>query len=140
MTWSINWDVTTGGSGFSTPHRAYLDALPGARMAADSKPTADVFMDDQASLTDKDPVGKVKVYPNPFIEKLNIIFELEKARTVSLSIVNQSGREVERILNNRSLEVGIHTFQWDVPHLPSGFYYYRIISGDQVQNFKLFKR
>ena len=141
MTWSINWDVTTGGSGFSTPHRAYFDALPGTRMAEGSNPTAaDVLMNDPASLIEKDLASKVKVYPNPFIEKLNIIFELEKARTVSLSIVNQAGHEVERILNNRPLEAGTHTLQWDVPHLPSGFYYYRIISGDQVQNFKLFKR
>ncbi len=139
MTWSINWDVTTGGSAFSTPHRAYFDALPGARTAASDKPTTDVLIDDPVSLAN-DLVDKVKVYPNPFVEKLNIMFELEKAGTVSLSIVNQSGLEVEKVLNNRSLEAGIHSFQWDVPHLPSGFYYYRVISGDKVQNFKLFKR
>ncbi|MBI4722807.1 MAG: ASPIC/UnbV domain-containing protein, partial [Candidatus Stahlbacteria bacterium] len=79
-------------------------------------------------------------WPNPFIFKTNITFQLPIEDKVILNIYNLIGRLVMPLLNNNRLK-GVHTIEWDGKDeagnkVPTGIYFYRL----QVGNFSATKR
>ncbi len=68
-------------------------------------------------------------YPNPFNTATTIQFSLPKGEIVNLSIFNLRGQLVSEVLNQQ-MNTGTHTLQLDLPHLPSGIYFYRLQAGD----------
>ncbi len=73
-------------------------------------------------------------YPNPFNPSTNINFSIPKPGNVKLSVFDVLGREVETLVNEQ-LSAGTYKVDFPAPsgnasHLPSGLYFYRIISGN----------
>ena len=130
MTWSINWDVFSG-FGFSNPHRAYLDNLLNAGVAA------------RSSLVTEAPEqlspGQSTVYPNPFLDEVTLNFELLQSTEVSLQVLDQLGRVIDRPLEYEWLDKGNHRVRWKAPHLPGGMYFYRLMIGEEVQVYRVLK-
>ncbi|WP_221420230.1 Ig-like domain-containing protein [Fulvivirga sp. M361] len=129
MTWSINWDVFSG-FGFSTPHRAYLDALDQpavARMMSASM--------EEVVVTDE----VVKALPNPFRENVTFTFSLPEKHVATLVVMDPSGREIKQIFTNKLLEPGAHEVTWDATDTPSGLYFYRLSTPDDVLTYRLIK-
>jgi hypothetical protein len=58
------------------------------------------------------PVANLSSYPNPFSQKTDISFELNKAQDVSLKIYNLKGQLV-RDLSSGSFAKGTHKISWD---------------------------
>lgn len=66
-------------------------------------------------------------YPNPFNPSTTIEFSLPVRSHVVLRIFNILGEEIE-VLVNGELEVGEHLINWEAKNLPSGIYFYRLIT------------
>jgi len=68
-------------------------------------------------------------YPNPFNPSTNISFNLPQASTVKLTVYNVLGQEVATLLDNRTLNSGVHKVAFDASALSSGMYIYRLEAG-----------
>lgn len=70
-------------------------------------------------------------YPNPFNPSTTIMFTIAKRATkapVTLKVYDVLGREV-RTLVNEVLDSGFRSVQFDGSDLPSGVYFYRLMTG-----------
>ncbi len=70
-------------------------------------------------------------YPNPFNPSTTIPFSLEAPASITLSILNVSGRLVRVLADRRSFPSGRHELRWDGVDAagkpaPSGVYFYRL--------------
>jgi len=75
-------------------------------------------------------------YPNPFNPSTIISFDLPESAFTSVEIVNAAGQivaePIKQYLNN-----GEHKFNFIASNLPSGIYFYRIISGKYSASRKM---
>lgn len=76
-------------------------------------------------------------YPNPFTPGTLIVTELATPRTVTLDIVDQSGRIVARLVDRRMLAAGRHELAFDASTLPSGVYTARLTSGTMIVTHRM---
>jgi hypothetical protein len=75
-------------------------------------------------------------YPNPFNPTTTIKFEIIETGVVSLKIYDMLGKEVTELISAR-LSPGTYTEEFNSGNLPSGAYFYRLQSGEQVQTMKM---
>jgi hypothetical protein len=75
-------------------------------------------------------------YPNPFNSSTIIKFDLAKPGNTELVLYDIQGREVE-IPVNQYLDAGSYMVKLSSENLASGFYIYRIISGNFIETRKL---
>ncbi|MFC2119584.1 T9SS type A sorting domain-containing protein [Bacteroidota bacterium] len=75
-------------------------------------------------------------YPNPFNSSTTIIYSLPSEGNVTLTVFDVSGREIETLVNKRQA-AGSYKIDFDVPHLSTGIYYYRLSAGGLSQAKKL---
>ena len=81
-------------------------------------------------------------YPNPFNPNTKIKFDITKLSDVKLIVYNISGRAVATLVNER-LKAGTYEVTFDGTSLPSGVYFYTLISmpeGRQAESFKETKK
>ncbi len=80
-------------------------------------------------------------YPNPFnpVTKLRFSIPLSvetTRRVVSLKIYDVLGKEIA-VLVNENLKPGIYEIDWDASNVPSGVYFYSLITSDFTQTKKM---
>jgi hypothetical protein len=75
-------------------------------------------------------------YPNPFNPSTTITYQLSKRSTVSLDIFDAAGRKVANLAAGAK-PAGTYHVQFDGSSLPSGVYFYRLQTQDNVQTKKL---
>lgn len=80
-------------------------------------------------------------YPNPFNPTTTITFSVPEAGAVTLVIYDQTGREVNRLVNG-FYQAGAYRVAWNGGDtsqnlVPSGVYYYRLITGQHVATRKM---
>ena len=75
-------------------------------------------------------------YPNPFNSQTCIMFNLVKANTVILEVLNLRGRKVATLVDGM-LEAGWNTVIFDASGLSTGIYFYRLKSGDSERMRKM---
>ncbi len=66
-------------------------------------------------------------YPNPFNPGTTIKFSIPKSQFVTLKVFNSLGKEVQTLLSER-LAAGTYEVFYDAQDLPSGIYFYKIIT------------
>lgn len=76
-------------------------------------------------------------YPNPFNPATQIQFELPAQQVVNLSVYDLTGRQVATLVQNESIQAGVHTVSFDARNLSSGVYVYRLQAGSVVLTRKL---
>jgi hypothetical protein len=81
-------------------------------------------------------------YPNPFNPLTTIAFDLTGLTTVSLRILDVSGRQVRVLLDNVIVAGGRHEVFWDGRNssgqrVASGSYFYRLEAGDFVETKRM---
>ncbi len=96
--------------------------------------TATNLADDKNLLPDRFEL--CQNYPNPFNPSTRISFRLPKASTVSLKIFNTLGQLVVTLLEERK-EAGFFQVLWDASNVPSGIYFYRVLSGQFMETRKM---
>ncbi len=80
-------------------------------------------------------------YPNPFNPETEILFSITEENDVSLVIYDILGKEINRIIQSR-MEPGFHKVVWNGSSasgstVASGIYFYRLTSGDYVNQKKM---
>ena len=75
-------------------------------------------------------------FPNPFNPTTTIQFDLPKAGHATLKVYNSLGEEVAALVAG-DLPAGSFQTVWNAGGMPSGTYFYRLITGDFSQTRKL---
>lgn len=75
-------------------------------------------------------------YPNPFHDATTITYELPENTTVSLRIYNNLGSQID-ILVNEPQGKGQHQVTWNSADVPSGIYFYRLVTDRQGEIKKM---
>jgi hypothetical protein len=65
-----------------------------------------------------------------------IKYDIVKTSPVEISIYDELGREVERLVNTKQ-NPGTYEVTWDASNFASGLYFYRITTDDYVQTNKM---
>ncbi len=79
----------------------------------------------------------IDAYPNPMGDYARMIYRLEEAADVSLSVRDLSGRVVAQLLDRAWTEAGNYEIDFDASVLESGMYLYTLESNGLVQSKKL---
>ena len=82
------------------------------------------------------PLWKLAISPNPFIQRTTIMYQLPVKSRVSLKIYDVTGRLV-KILVNREKKPGYYNASWDAKELASGIYFVKFEAGDYKKVKKL---
>ncbi|WP_167619088.1 C1 family peptidase [Maribellus sediminis] len=82
-------------------------------------------------------ITDVKCYPNPFSNELTVELELASESVVELTVMNQTGQEIRRLVNGEVLLPGIKQFSWDGTtfgnqRAAAGVYYLKLSSNDSI--------
>jgi len=75
-------------------------------------------------------------YPNPFNPNTKIRYQLPKESEVILKLYDILGAEIITLLNEEK-EPGVYEVNFNVQHLPSGTYIYRIVAGSFIETKKM---
>lgn len=75
-------------------------------------------------------------YPNPFNPLTNIKFKISQSGYVSLKLYNVIGKEIATLFSGEK-SAGTYEITFDASEIPSGIYYYRLISGKYIEVKKL---
>jgi hypothetical protein len=75
-------------------------------------------------------------YPNPFNPSTKIKFGLPKAANVKLTVYDVLGREVAMLVNEY-MQARTYEIDFDGTALPSGVYFYKLVTDDFVQTKKM---
>ncbi|MCK5559277.1 MAG: T9SS type A sorting domain-containing protein [Thermoplasmata archaeon] len=109
-------------------------------IAIDDGPAHEVYGDcgDKSTLfTDKRNNGKLKVYPNPFRERIIIEYYLVTSVNVIITVFNHLGIQIESI-DQGNLK-GKLQYVWSAASLPRGFYYVQVKAGQEITVRKIIK-
>lgn len=68
-------------------------------------------------------------YPNPFNPVTLIRFSIPERSIISLIIYNSLGEVVTELISNAEFDSGVYEYTFDASNLPSGAYFYSLISG-----------
>jgi hypothetical protein len=75
-------------------------------------------------------------YPNPFNPSTTICFEIAGQASVTLSIYDLLGRQIETLVDQR-LAPGSYSVQWNAANRTSGIYFYELRAGNTIQTKKM---
>lgn len=75
-------------------------------------------------------------YPNPFNPSTTIQFSIPEQSFVRLEIFNTLGEKVSTLVSE-DLNAGKYKYVWNAGNIPSGVYYYKLITDEFVQTRKL---
>ncbi len=67
-------------------------------------------------------------YPNPFNPRTTINYSISKSGFVQLTVYDVLGRDVAKLVNEHQKN-GKYSVQFNASNLPSGVYFYKIVSG-----------
>jgi hypothetical protein len=76
-------------------------------------------------------------YPNPFNPVTSIRFSLPKTSVVTMKVYDITGKLVNTLINNESVNVGVNEVKFDASNLSSGVYFYSIKAGDFTDTRKM---
>ena len=80
------------------------------------------------------------VFPNPATATTTVVFELPQAGPVSLTVVDETGRQVRTVLSEQPTARGPQQRPVPLQNLPAGLYFLRLEAGGVIQTEKLIVR
>ena len=75
-------------------------------------------------------------YPNPFNPQTKIKFSILQSGNVLIKVFNVLGKEIETLINEYK-NSGVYELYFNANNLPSGVYFYRIVSGSYSDTKKM---
>ncbi len=90
---------------------------------------------DQKNLSESHVILKQN-YPNPFNPITKIKYSIPLSENVQIKIYDILGNEIKTLLNDYK-QAGPHETEFNASNLPSGVYFYRIISGNFLETKKM---
>ena len=76
--------------------------------------------------------SKLKCYPNPFSDKLEVHFYLENDSEINLELIDSNGKSLLQLIDNQCFEKGNHRINFDNLSLTNGFYSLRMTLDKEV--------
>ena len=73
----------------------------------------------------------VTTYPNPFVERTTIVYQLANTAVTRLFISDAEGKMVGNLVDNQLQEAGRHEVEWRAGQLPAGAYICTLEAGKQ---------
>ena len=112
-------------TGKNVPRNPLHLVLPPLKPAVISTQKISVYKSDDKLL------NNVQVYPNPVVDMINVKYELSRYSLVTIKIVDVLGNDIKTIFNQR-LEPGEKVLNYALAdRLNHGFYFVRIIAGNE---------
>ncbi|WP_426430720.1 T9SS type A sorting domain-containing protein [Winogradskyella sp. HB-48] len=90
------------------------------------------------SITDNLQNEKLKIYPNPINSSTILEFTPQHSENISVTVYDELGKIVYDV-PSKELNEGINKITLDLSDFQSGFYFCKIIDGNNVQKVKLIK-
>ena len=75
-------------------------------------------------------------YPNPFNPNTTIRFSIPRSGLVTLKVFDIMGKEVAALVNEAKAP-GNYEVEWNASNLPSGVYFYKLLSGNYSSTRKM---
>lgn len=75
-------------------------------------------------------------FPNPFNPTTRINYMVNSSENITIKIYNILGKEIKTLLSEYK-QPGTYFIDFDASYLPSGVYFYRIISGNYSETKKM---
>jgi len=66
------------------------------------------------------------VFPNPIVDKANIIYNLAKFDNVTVALFDATGKQLIKLIENQTLQAGKHIIELNANNLASGIYYLKV--------------
>lgn len=82
-------------------------------------------------------ITQAVLYPNPAATDINLTFQLENASTVSITIIDISGKTI--YTNQTGLSAGMHKFNYNVTGINAGIYFVRVNTENSTQTLKFIR-
>ncbi|SEN58166.1 Por secretion system C-terminal sorting domain-containing protein [bacterium A37T11] len=77
-------------------------------------------------------ISRVKVFPNPVSDQINLSFNLGKDNQVSIKVMDALGNEITTLLSQR-LSAGEQNHTFSIQNkLSSGYYFIRVVAGSET--------
>jgi parallel beta-helix repeat protein len=97
--------------------------------------------DPDGKITMPSTAAMIRAYPNPFNAEVKVEFQINKSARLLLAVYDLAGRRVA-VLMNGDLSAGKHEVTWDGNtadgnSLPSGIYWARLESAEDIRSVKL---
>lgn len=121
------------GIGVSMNKREFLIGAPYSRKAYLYSPYPMSINDEGGLLTD---YFLFQNYPNPFNPVTKIKFSIPKSDIVKIRVYDVLGKEIQTLLNEYKT-TGSYEVEFDARNLPSGVYFYRMMSGSNSETKKM---
>ena len=77
-----------------------------------------------------------RAYPNPFNPVTSVNYTLSDMDHVTLSLYNLTGQLIETLVNEKQ-DAGSYTLVWDAALVPSGMYFLRMETSNEMFHQKL---
>ena len=74
----------------------------------------------------------VMTYPNPFVERTTVVYQLASTAYASVFISNTEGKVVGRLVDNQLQQAGRYEVEWRAEQLPAGSYICTLEAGKQL--------
>jgi len=78
----------------------------------------------------------IKTYPNPFNQSITFQFDLTRPTEIEINIYNILGQKVDSVLISGG-QTGDNLFIWNAGNLPSGVYFYKIVTNNAENSGKV---
>ena len=75
-------------------------------------------------------------YPNPFNPTTTIRYSIPETQLVTLTVYNSLGEAIIELVN-KVMEAGNYVIDFDARELPSGIYFYGLMSGNYIETRKM---
>ena len=132
--YGVNWFPRNDGFGSNLPYNVYQFILSNNTLYAVTTPYIwkrpyNEVITGVTKLNNTLPVKYqlYQNYPNPFNPKTKIKFDLVKSSNVKLEIYDINGRHIKTLVNSL-LQSGTYETEFDATALPSGIYFYKLIT------------
>ena len=89
------------------------------------------------SIESPDFIVNTSVYPNPFVEQVNVEITSTQDANVEMSIIDVTGKVV--FIQKGSVYVGSNKFNFDLSNTAKGIYFLNINNGTKTNTYKLMK-
>lgn len=93
-------------------------------------------LDQTIEILSPDKFELLQNYPNPFNPNTKIKFSLSESSFTTLTVYNSLGEKIDRLIHDQK-SAGTYEVNFDGSSLPSGTYFYRLESGENVQIRKM---
>jgi len=71
--------------------------------------------------------GILKIHPNPSMGMVEVSFKIHQQDFINIQLIKLSGEEIT-IFHQKSITSGEHKFQFDTSNIPSGVYYFKLMT------------